>query len=101
MGMRFKKTPKVKCMVKKMNKDEFINELSKRTNYSKIDCTIINDVLENNFFLSKKNKDKIMGEIIVELDISIEEASNIYNIAKDIVSKQIKEKLKHPFKSQE
>lgn len=88
-------------MVKRMNKDEFISELSKRTNYSKIDCAIINDVLENNFFLSKKNKDKIIGEIIVELDISIEEASNIYNITKNIVSNQVKEKLKRPFKSQE
>ncbi len=43
-----------------MNKKEFISELSKRLSYPKEKCFTINDILESNFFVSKKNKDKII-----------------------------------------
>ena len=51
-------------MVMKMNKRDFINKLSIELSYSKDKCSIINEILENNFFISKKNKDKIIEEFI-------------------------------------
>lgn len=88
-------------MVKKMNKEGFINTLSSRINYSKEDSILINDILENHFFISKKNKDVIIEELCKTLEISNEEASHIYDTAKDILNEEIKYKLKHPFKSKD
>lgn len=49
------------------------------------------------------NQEKInyvgVNEFISELNISIEEANNIYNISSSIIVKGIKNKLKHPFKN--
>ena len=86
-------------MVMKMNKTEFINKLSKELKYSKCKCVIINDILESNFFISKKNKDIIIKEFIQKLNVSNEEAKNIYEIAVKILNEEIEFELKHPFKS--
>lgn len=40
-------------------------------------------MLEDNFFLSTKNKDKIIDEITIKLGSSREEATNIYDNAKN------------------
>ncbi len=88
-------------MVMKMNKTEFINELSNQINYPLEKCVLINDVLENNFFISKKNKDKIIMDLIQKLEVDKEEADCIYNTAAKIIVSQIKNKLKHPFKDQD
>ena len=88
-------------MVMKMNKAGFIKELSKVNGYSIDDCIIINDVLENNFFISKKSKDKIVSELTSKLQINETEATSIYEKAKMIFNNEIKNKLKHPFKSQD
>ncbi len=88
-------------MVMNLNKNEFVNELSKQLSYSKEKCIMINDILENNFFISKKNKDKIIEEFIQELDINKEEAMSIYEIAVKIIKEEVKNKLKHPFKSKD
>ncbi len=85
----------------KMNKNEFISELSKQLSYSKEKCFMINDILENNFFISKKNKDKIIEEFIKILNVSNEEAMKIYDIAIKIIKEEVKNKLKHPFKNQD
>ena len=47
------------------------------------------------------NKDKIISELVIKLDISLYKATEIYNICKNIVSNEIKDKLKHPFKNQD
>lgn len=86
-------------MVKKMNKTEFIQELAKTIEYSIEDCNIINDILESNFFLSKKNKTIIITELTVKLGIDEMEATKIYEVAINIINKEVKYKLKHPFKS--
>ena len=88
-------------MVMKMNKTEFIKELSRVTGYSIDECNIINAVLENNFFISKKSKDKIINELMSKLQINETEATSIYEKAKMIFNNEIKNKLKHPFKSQD
>ena len=83
----------------KMNKTGFIKELSKVTGYSIDECNVINDVLENNFFISKKSKDKIINELMSSLKINETEANAIYEISKKIINDELKNKLKHPFKS--
>lgn len=86
-------------MVIQMNKTKFIENLSHELLYPEEKCIIINDILENHFFLSKKNKEKIINEFITKLLITQIEAEKIYNTAYLIIKKEIKNKLKHPLKS--
>lgn len=88
-------------MVMRMNKKEFIKELSKCANLSEEKSILVDEILENNFFISKKNKDKIISEIVLKLNIGIEEACNIYDISKNIIKEEIKKSLKYPFKSKD
>lgn len=83
-----------------MNKREFVRTLSKELNYSEDKCFIINDILENDFFISKNNQAKIITELMQRLNINSEEASSIYDTSIRIIKDEIKYKLKHPFKNQ-
>lgn len=80
-----------------MNKKEFIKSLSNQAILSEANAILVNDILENNFFISKKSKDKIISEIVIQLNVSTDEATNIYHVSKNIMNNQIKEKIKHPF----
>ena len=82
-----------------MNKEEFIKEFAKELNYEVNKCIVINDILEDNFFISKKSKYKIIDELVKQLNVSDEEASRIYDIAIDIVKRELKDKIRHPFRS--
>lgn len=84
-----------------MNKTEFINELSKVTNCTQEECVIINEVLESHFFISKKNKDKIIADLISRLSFDENKADEIYNASMQIITCNVKDKLKHPFRSQD
>lgn len=86
-------------MVKLMNKAGFIKELNKQLKYSENECTIINDILEDNFIFSKKNKDKIVSDFINKLGIEEDEANHIYEISMSIITNEIKYKIKHPFRN--
>lgn len=88
-------------MVMKMNKTEFINQLSNELFLDKDKCIIINDILESNFFINKKNKDKIIEHLIQKLDTNYEEAVKIYDTALKIINNEIKNKLRHPFKNKD
>lgn len=88
-------------MVMKMNKSEFIEKLENELSYSKEKCTIINEILEDNFLLAKKSKDIILSSLMSRLNISSDEALNIIDVASNIINKEIKNKLKHPFKSKD
>ena len=88
-------------MVIEMNKKEFLNELSRQTDLNESEAILVNDILEKNFFISKKNKDKIISELVIKLDISLDRATVIYDISKNIISNAIMNKLKQPFKSQD
>ena len=88
-------------MVRTMNKKEFLNELSKQTDLNKNEAILVNDILEKNFFIGKKNKDKIISELVIKLGISLDKSTEIYNVSKKIVSNEIINKLKHPFKNQD
>ncbi len=84
-----------------MNKNGFIKELSKQTGYDEEKCTIINDVIENYFIFGRKNKDKIIRDIQIKASLNEDDSQNVYDISMKIITGEIKNKLKHPFKSQD
>ena len=84
-----------------MNKKEFIKKLLKELNYSEEKCILINDILENNFVISKKSKETIIQELMSQLEISETEANRIYDASIKIIKEELKEKIKHPFKSKD
>lgn len=84
-----------------MNKERVIKELESATGLSSDKCTIINSILEDHFIIGKNNKEKIINDIMSKLEMSNEEAENIYETAMSIIGNGIKEKLKHPFKSKD
>ena len=88
-------------MVMKMNKDKFIKELSKQTEYDETKCEVINQVLEKYFIFKRNNKDKIIKELQVSANLSEDDSENVYDISIKIIKKEIKNKLKHPFKGQD
>ncbi len=88
-------------MVKKMNKSEFIEELEKKTGFDKEYCIKINDALEENFLIGKKNKQKIIASLIEKLNIDEEKANELYEISSSIIVNGIKDRIKHPFKSKD
>ena len=88
-------------MVMKMNKEEFLDQLSKQIDYSIEDCKKINEVLEDHMLIGKKNKDKIIEDLKNKLSIAEKEADNVYNAAVSLITTGIKDKLKHHFKSKD
>lgn len=84
-----------------MNKEKFILELEKVTGLDNNKCIIINDIMEGYFIIGKKNKEKIVANIIDKLEMTNDEAKKIYEDAMSTISHGIKDKLKHPFKSQD
>lgn len=84
-----------------MNKNEFLKELAKQTGYEEEKCGRINGIIEDTFLIGKKNKEKMIADFKEKLNIDDEEANKIYETAIEIISKGIKDKLKHPFKSQD
>lgn len=84
-----------------MNKNEFIKELSKQTGYNEEKCILINNVIENYFIFGRKNKDKIIKDLQNKVSLSEDDSENVYDITMKIITSEIKNKLKHPFKSQD
>lgn len=88
-------------MVKKMNKTYFLEQLKEETKLSEKDVLALSSILDDHFVFGKKNKDKIVSDIKEKLEVSNERAEEIYNITMSIISSNLKDKLKHPFKSQD
>ena len=83
-----------------MNKTGFIKELSKETGYDEQRCILINDIIEKYFIFGRKNKEKIIQDLQIKVSLSEDDAENVYDISMKIITGEIKNKLKHPFKSQ-
>lgn len=81
-----------------MNKSGFVQKLSVDAKITEDDALKVNNILEENFFFSKKNKDKIVSLISDSLAISSEKAEDIYNKSMNIINTNIKNKIKHPFR---
>lgn len=84
-----------------MNKENFIKTLKEKLNIDDNKANIINNIFENNNIIGKNNKEKIINDLIGQLNIDNEEANKIYEKAMDIIKDAIKNKIKHPFKSQD
>lgn len=84
-----------------MNKEVFIKELEKLTGLDNNECIIINSILEDNFIIGKNNKEKIIENVMTQLSKTREESEKLYETAMSIIGTGIKDKLKHPFKSQD
>ena len=84
-----------------MNKAKFIEELEAKTYYDKEKCKIINDVIQCHLIVGKNNKEKIINDFINRLDIDREEADSLYDSCVFILGKEIKNKIRHPFKSKD
>ena len=84
----------------KMNKIKFIKKLQEETNYSEDKCVLINNVLESNSIIGKKNKEKIISDLISK-EFTEDDAENVYDIAVNIIINEIKNKIRHPFKSKD
>lgn len=85
-------------MVKKMNKEKFIKTLKEKLNIDKNTAIMINNIFENYFIIDKKNKDKIVNDLMGQLKIDLAEANKIYEKVMNIIKDTIKNKLKHPFR---
>ena len=85
----------------KMNKSEFIKELSKQTGYDEEKCNLINSIIEDTFIIGKKNKEKMIEKFKSSLDLNENESEKLYETVMSIVGTEIKNKLKHPFRSQD
>ncbi len=83
-----------------MNKNGFIKELSKQTGYDEEKCILINNVIENYFIFGRKNKDKIIKDLQIKASLNEDDSENVYDISIKIITGEIKNKLKHPFKNQ-
>ena len=88
-------------MVKKMNKTELINILQEKTNITKDNCIIINNILESHFLLGNITKQKIVDDLMQRLKITENKAEEVYKISMEIISLSVMNKLKHPFKSED
>ena len=84
-----------------MNKRGFIEKIKEEANVSIETATMINDCMEEHFIIGKNTKEKTINDMMERMNISYDEADNYYNIASSIISKAIKNKIRHPFKSQD
>lgn len=82
-----------------MNKESFIATLAEKANLSTEQAAKVNDILESNNIIGKNNKLKVEEEIAKVLGIAPEEATKISDTASGILASALKDKLKHPFGS--
>ena len=82
-----------------MNKSGFIEKLQQETNYSEEQCILINDVLESHFIFRKKNKPKVVADLVEKLAVDEAEADRVYELCMTIIRAEKKAALKHPFGS--
>lgn len=80
-----------------MNKTTFIEELKNKTGLTGEQAAAVNEIFESNFFLKKKNSDKIISQISEKLSLDNDRAKEIYDATCDLIGNQIVGKLKHPF----
>lgn len=76
-----------------MDKEKYINELAIKLNLDKKYARKVADLLEDNFIIGKKNKEKTIKHLVEELNITEEEADNIYNVSSSIIVGEIKKEI--------
>ena len=84
-----------------MNKHKFIEKIKETLKLDDDQANIVNNILENNNIIGKKSKEKIINDLMGQLKIDNEKANDIYETTMNIITTAIKNKIKHPFKSQD
>lgn len=84
-----------------MNKEKFIQTLKEKLNVDIAQAKIINNIIESDNIFGKKNKDKIIKDFMEQLNIENKKANEIYETSMNIITNAIKNKIRHPFKSQD
>lgn len=82
-----------------MNKTKFVEDLIEKLGKDLEYSWKVADLLEDNFLIGKNNKKKTIANLVNNLGVSESDANEIYNTASSIIATEIKNKLKHPFKS--
>lgn len=84
-----------------MNKTQFIAQLQRETQFSTEQCETIHDVLNQHFIFRKKNKIKVVEQLMQEMNFDEDEASFAYEKAMGIIRGEMKSALKRPFKTKD
>lgn len=64
-------------------------KLKELTNRSDDEVTIIDEILNNHFIVGRNNKEKIVAGFKEKLNLTDEEADNLYNQCSEIIVKGI------------
>lgn len=72
-----------------MNKQDYIKLLVEKTNRSEDECILLNKIIENHFIVGKTNKEKIINDIIQNLNLEYNEADELYNTCIENILKGI------------
>lgn len=82
-----------------MNKTYFINEIMKELKCDESYARQVLDLYEENFIIG--NKEKTIALFINNLNVSTEEANNLYEVCSKMVASSLKDKVLHPFKNRD
>ena len=63
--------------------------LQEKTNRSETECIVINDILNSHFIIGKNNKEKICEDFKEKLNLTEEQADELYNECMEIIVKGI------------
>lgn len=63
--------------------------LQEKTNRSETECIIINDILNSHFIIGKNNKEKICEDFKEKLNLTDEQADDLYNKCMELIVKGI------------
>lgn len=72
-------------MVMPMIRNDFVNKLKEKTTLKEQECIIITDIIKSNKIIGRKNKEKIINDIIEKLSFDRSMANDIYNICMEII----------------
>lgn len=82
-----------------MRKHDFIEALSEKASITLEQAEVVNTIVESHSIIGKNSKRMVEAEIAESLNVDSEEAVRISDIASGILATALKEKLKHPFGS--
>ena len=80
-----------------MNKTELLKQIKEKANLSDEQMAKVGEVLDGTFFAGQNNHDKIVESLQKNLNISPEAADKVYNVAAEILTGEIFNKIKNPF----
>lgn len=75
--------------MEKKNKEKILEQLMERTQKDKETCQIIYEIMEQNKMIGRKNKVKMKQEFQAKLQVSLEEADQLYNLAMEMQMKEL------------